>query len=142
MKTLYLETSALLAWMLGEPAGSQVKSSVDAAQTIVTSQLTLLEAERALIRAETQRILKAGEVERIRGLLYRSKAAWVLMEVAEEVRERASRTFPNEPIRTLDAIHLASALLFMRVFPQLELLSRDARILQNAASLGIAIAQI
>ncbi|NLF27468.1 MAG: type II toxin-antitoxin system VapC family toxin [Clostridiales bacterium] len=141
MKALYLETSALLAWMLGEPSGSQVKSCVDAAQTIATSQLTLLEAERALIRAESQRILKAGEVERIRGLLHRSKAAWVLMEVAEEVRGRASRAFPNEPIRTLDAIHLASALLFMRIFPELELLSHAARILQNAASLGISIAQ-
>lgn len=142
MKALYLETSALLAWMLGEPSGLRVKSCIDAAQTVVTSQLTLLEAERAMIRAESQRILKAGEVERIRGLLYRSKAAWVLMEVAEEVRERASRAFPAEPIRTLDAIHLASALLFIRIFPELELLSLDARVLQNAASLGISISQL
>jgi uncharacterized protein with PIN domain len=138
LKTLYLETSALLAWLLGEPAAEQVKSRIDAAQTIATSWLTLLEAERALIRGESQRILKAGEAEKLRGLLNRSKAGWVLMEISEEVRERASRAFPAEPVRTLDAIHLATALLFMRVLPELELLSCDERILRNAASLGIA----
>jgi uncharacterized protein with PIN domain len=139
LKALYLETSALLAWLLGEPSASQVKSRVDAAPTIATSWLTLLEAERALIRAEAQRVLKAGEAEILRGLLNRSKAGWVLMEISEKVRERANQTFPAEPVRTLDAIHLATALLFMRVFPELELLSYDERILRNAASLGIAV---
>ena len=105
MKAIYLETSALLAWLLGEPSAAEVKSRVDAAQTVATSCLTLLEAERALVRAETQGLLNAGQAERLKGLLCRSKAGWVLMEISEEVRARAGRMFPAEPVRTLDAIH-------------------------------------
>jgi uncharacterized protein with PIN domain len=138
LTVIYFETSALLAWLLGEPCAAEVKSTIDNAQTVVTSSLTLLEAERALIRAETLGILTAGEGEKLRGLLARSKAGWMLMEISEEVRARASRVFPAEPIKTLDAIHLATALLFMRVFPSLELFSYDQRILKNAAALGVA----
>jgi hypothetical protein len=122
---------------MGEPCSSEVKSHIDAAQTIVTSALTLVEAERALIRAEAQQMLNAGQAEKLRGLLSRCKAGWILMEISEEVRARASRFFPSEPVRTLDAIHLATALLFMRVFPALELLSYDNRVLLNARALGI-----
>jgi len=138
LRVIYFETSALLAWLMGEPCAAEVKASIDNAQTVVTSALTLVEAERALIRAESQGIVSAAEAEKLRGLLARSKAGWVLMEISEEVRTRASRVFPAEPVRTLDAIHLATALLFLRVFPSLELFSYDRRIVQNANSLGIS----
>jgi predicted nucleic acid-binding protein len=138
LKALYLETSALLAWLLGEPSAAEAKMRVDTAQAVATSWLTLLEAERTLVRGETLGVLKAAEAEKLRGLLNRSKAGWLLMEISQEVRERAAQVFPLEPVRTLDAIHLATALIFMRVFPSLELLSFDSRILRNAESLGIA----
>ncbi len=72
-------------------------------------------------------------------MLGRGKAGWVLMEISEEVRSRAARAFPVEPVRTLDAVHLATALLFIRVFPDLKLLSFDECILENARPLGIEI---
>ncbi len=137
MRTIYFETSALLAWLLGEPAAGEVKSHIDNAQSVATSCLTLLEAERALIRGEIQGVLTASDAEKLRGLLARAQSGWVLMEICEEVRMRASRFFPSEPIRTLDAIHLATALVFTRVFPALEILSYDRRIAKNAAALGI-----
>ena len=142
MKTIYFETSALLAWLLGEPCGDEVIAKIDSAETIVTSVLTLIEAERALIRAETQSILSAGDAERLRGLLARSKSGWIAMDISEDVRTRASRFFPSEPVRTLDAIHLATALVYMRVFPALELFSYDQRILRNAKALGISISSV
>jgi hypothetical protein len=39
----------------------------------------------------------------------------------------------------LDAIHLATALVFLQALPMLEILSYNQRILKNARSLGIAI---
>jgi len=60
------------------------------------------------------------------------------MEVSEQVRELAGRPFPVEPLRTLDALHLASALLFMQVYPELQILTYDRRIAENAQALGIA----
>ena len=141
MKTVYFETSALLAWLFGEARAAEVKNRIDRADTVVTSVLTLMEAERAIVRAETGSLISAGDAERLRGLLARSKAGWMLMEISEDVRMRASRAFPAEPIRTLDSIHLATALVFMRVFPALELFSYDERILRNAGVLGIKIAE-
>ena len=138
MTAVYAETSALLTWLLGEPKAHQVISVLNGAQTVVTSVLSLVEVERALNRAEHQRILTAGQAERLRGMIARGKAGWILMEISEEVRLRAGRVFPVEPLRTLDAIHLATALIFMRVFPDLQLLSFDDRILKNARPLGIA----
>ena len=137
MKTVYFETSALLAWLLGESRSAEVKKKIDSAEVVVTSALTLVEAERALVRAETGKLLNAGDAEKLRGLLARSKTGWILMEISEDVRARASRFFPAEPLRTLDAVHLATALVFMRVFPELELLSYDERILKNARALGM-----
>ena len=140
MNTIYFETSAVLAWLLGKPNAPEVKSYIDRAQTVVTSSLTLLEAERALIRGEVQGVLTAGDAEKLRGLFARAKSGWILMEISEDVQARASRFFPAEPIRTLDAIHLATSLLFTRVFPSLALLSYDQRILRNAISLGMRAA--
>jgi hypothetical protein len=40
-------------------------------------------------------------------------------------------------VRTLDAIHLATALAFTEVFPDLSVLSFDERIVENSRELGI-----
>lgn len=38
-------------------------------------------------------------------MLGRNKAGWILMEISQEVRSRAGRVYPVEPVRTLNAIH-------------------------------------
>lgn len=49
-----------------------------------------------------------------------------------EVARRAEGVFPVEPVRTLDAIHLASALFLRESFPELLILSTDERVRRNA----------
>jgi predicted nucleic acid-binding protein len=139
MTAVYVESSALLAWLLGEPQARAVISVLNRAQTVATSVLSLVEIERALNRAEFNRMLTAGQMQQLRGMLERAKAGWILIEISEEVRSLAGRLFPIEPVRTLDALHLATVLIFMRVFPDLQLLSFDDRILKNAQPLGINI---
>jgi predicted nucleic acid-binding protein len=138
MTAIYLESSAILKWLLGEPDAERVLSKINRTEAVVTSVLTLVEVERALIRAETWKMLTSGQAERLRGLFARAKASWILMEISAEVRARAMRGFPAEPVRTLDAIHLSTALIFLRVFPDLEMLSFDQRIRDNGSILGIA----
>jgi antitoxin (DNA-binding transcriptional repressor) of toxin-antitoxin stability system len=99
---------------------------------------TLTETERALVRAETGGALKGGDAQRLRGLLNRAQAAWTRMAVSENVLARASRPFPVEPVRTLDAIHLATALEFAAAYPDLRMLSVDRRLRENAEALGLA----
>ena len=138
MSSLYIETSAVLAWMLGEKRGAAVQEALGAATLVVTSKLTILEAERALSRAERDSVVTEGEAQRLRGLLRRVSDTWTRMSLCEEVLERAARPFPVEPVRTLDALHLATALAFTKSCPDLRVVSFDQRVLANATALGVA----
>ncbi len=138
MKTIYLESSAVLRWLLGQAAAPEVRRTVDQADQVLTSVLTMTETERALIRAENEGPLKGGDAQRLRGLLNRAQGSWMRMAISESVLARAARPFPVEPVRTLDAIHLATALEFAAVFPDLKVSSYDRRVRDNAEALGIA----
>jgi predicted nucleic acid-binding protein len=63
-----------------------------------------------------------------------------LVSVTEDVLARVGRPFPIEPIRTLDAIHLATAELLGQAPALVTILTRDARIRDNAKALGYAVA--
>ena len=137
MKVIYLETSALLHWLLGQSGAAEVRRQVDRAETVLTSMLTLTEAERALIRAEGEGLLKEGDAQRLRGLLNKAQLSWMRMAISGDVLGRAARPFPVEPVRTIDAIHLATALEFAAAYPNLRVLSYDGRVRGNAEALGI-----
>ena len=138
MKALYLETSAILTWLLGEESADGVRRAVDRSDLVVTSSLAFAEAERALVRAERARRIRGADAQRLRGMLERARSGWMSMAVTEEVLVRAASPFPAEPVRTLDAIHLATALAFVKALPELSLMSFDRRILENAEALGVA----
>jgi predicted nucleic acid-binding protein len=141
MAALYLESSAVLSWLLGEKQGEQVRLAVDNAEPITTATLTLVEASRALVRAEVQGLITQANCRALRGLLARESARWALLELTESVRARASEPFPIEPVRSLDAIHLATALEAHELFPDLEVLSFDQRILDNLLPMGLSSPQ-
>jgi hypothetical protein len=64
---------------------------------------------------------------------------WTLLGLDEEIIERARRPFPSEPVRTLDAIHLASALTARKAVSELAMLSLDGRVRRAADSLGFVL---
>lgn len=135
--TLYAETSAVLAWLFGEPEGRNARERIDAADRVVSSVLTTLEVERAVSRAESMALITAADAQKLRGMLARTVRQWSLLEMSAAVRRRAGQTFPVEPVRSLDAIHLASALEFLTLYPELEILSFDGRITGNLEPLGL-----
>ncbi len=137
MSSVYIESSAVLCWLFGESRSAEVRRTLDDTSAVVTSELTVLEIHRALLRAERQSTLTEGDGQRLRGLLRRVSDSWIRMELFDEVRARAARPFPVEPVRTLDAQHLASALEFTQAFPDLRVLSFDDRVLANARALGL-----
>ena len=53
--------------------------------------------------------------------------------------DRSRGAFPREPIRSLDAIHLATALVIRDVRPDLSVLSLDQRLRENAVALGFEV---
>ncbi|MGH9366202.1 MAG: type II toxin-antitoxin system VapC family toxin [Thermoanaerobaculia bacterium] len=137
MKVVYAETSAVLAWLLGDESRLRARRVVDSADQVVTSVLTLVEATRGILRAANEQRVAAVDASRLRGLLARTTTAWELMEITPEIRVRAGEPFPVEPVRTLDAIHLATALQFARALPELSVLTFDERILANLEPLGL-----
>ena len=139
MATVYVETSALLSWLLGEPQADEVAALLDGASQVVSSVLTVTEAARGLLRAEQLERLTAAERLQIRGQLERVHPQWMLMEVTAEVRGRAAEPFAVEPVRALDAVHLATALAFRRAYPDLTVLTFDQRVRDNALALGLEL---
>jgi predicted nucleic acid-binding protein len=136
---LYAESSAVLAWLLGEDAGASVREALASADIIISSDLTLIECDRVLIRATVLGDLTEAQAADRRAHLNGAAAGWQIMRVGQEIVERARRPFPGEPLRTLDAVHLASALVARQAIAGLELLSLDDRIRGAGRQLGIRI---
>lgn len=136
---LYAESSAVLAWLMAEEASPAVEALLDGAEWIVASDLTLAECDRCLIRAHATGSLSELEMTRRRNALEAASVHWTLMTIDREVLERARRRFPEEPVRTLDALHLASALAARSVIPDLVLLSLDQRVRENGVAFGFEI---
>ena len=136
---LYAESSAVLAWLLGESKGADVREQLSGAQRVFTSDLTLIECDRVLNRVAALQELGDAQVTEDRRLLGTAAEHWTTFAIDTEVVERSRRPFPHEPIRTLDAIHLSTALLVRNLVPDMKLLSLDERIRSNAAELGLDI---
>ena len=137
MSTLYIETSAVLAWLLGEPVSHRVIDTINRHETIVSSVSLIVETGRALIRAETEGIIDAGGHQRLKGLFAEHSNGWSYLEINSLIRKRAAKPFPIEPIRSLDVIHLSTALEFLQIYPDLVVLSFDKRIIDNLVPLGL-----
>lgn len=129
----------MLAWLLGEEAGQRVREVLRRAALVTASDLAVLECDRVLIRA-----VRLGEIDEAtaadrRVLLNAAATHWHLWRVSSEIVDRARRPFPAEPVRALDAIHLASALAVRSAVPGIELLSLDDRIRQSGKQLGFRL---
>ena len=137
MSAVYLETSAVLRWLLGESDAPEIAARIQETADPVCSILTILETQRALVRAERERPSGGRQLGLLRRELAEASADWNVLEITPEICVRAGEPFPVEPVRTLDAIHLATALQFARAFPSLLVLSFDERILVNLEPLGL-----
>jgi len=137
---LYAESSAVLAWLLGEPRQRTIVQALSAAARVVTSSLTLVECSRSVARARAaRRIDRSGELAALH-LLDDAATSWNVLDLSDRVVARARGTFPDEPVRTLDALHLASALLVHEEVGSVVVLSLDDRIRANAEALGMPLA--
>jgi len=136
---IYAESSAVLGWLLGESHGEEVRHALESADGVVASRLTRLECLRAIVRLEATGQATPADAERLLGVFARASAEWTMIDIAAELVERAGAPFPEEPVRALDAIHLASALVVRSVTPDVEIAALDTRVRRNALRLGIAV---
>jgi predicted nucleic acid-binding protein len=134
---LYAETSAVLRWLLGQEHGELVRMELERAERVAASQLTPLECRRVLARLTPE--LNANSNATLRQMLFDAVRRWVLVEIDQPVRDRAGEPFPIEPVRALDAIHLATCVEIERALGPVTVLSVDQRVRDNALRLGLRV---
>ena len=133
----YIESSALVAALLERDV--QALKSVRTRGRTVTSALTIAEAARAILRARATGRLTADEERTAVRALRRFERRCYLVAVTDSVLARVRRPFPLEPIRTLDAVHLATTELLGEPPQIVTIVTRDIRVRDNAHALGYAV---
>ena len=129
-----MESSALVAALLEHDTA--ILKTPPAGIQHVTSALTVAEAGRAIVRARaTDRVTAAEERAAVQALRTFERRCFIL-DVDRAVLARVRRPFPVEPIRTLDAVHLATAELLGEPPQVVTIITRDVRVRDNARALG------
>lgn len=137
LKTTYVETSSLLVAILEEDADAHRELVIPARR--VTSALTLVEARRAVTRERIQKRIDADQESALLAALETFTAQCTVSAITADILQRAGRRFPVEPVRTLDAIHLAT-IESVEIPPDLvRVLTRDRRVRENARALGYQV---
>jgi hypothetical protein len=104
---VYLDTSTVLRILLGQPGRLAVWGKWDEA---FTSEILGVETRRALDRLRLDSALSDGDLARLHEGLARVEATLATVSVTRTVLQRASLPMATA-VKTLDAIHLASAML-------------------------------
>ena len=133
----YIESSALVAALLERDADAL--KSVRTRGRKVTSALTIAEAARAILRARAAARLTTDQERAAVRALRRFERRCFLVAVTDPILARVRRPFPVEPIRTLDAVHLATAELLGEPPALMVVVTRDIRVRENAQALGYAV---
>ena len=133
----YIESSALVAALLERDAGAL--KSVRTRGRKITSALTIAEAARAILRARAAARLTTDQERAAVRALHRFERRCFLVALTDPILARVRRPFPVEPIRTLDAVHLATAELLGEPAALIVFVTRDIRVRENAQALGYAV---
>lgn len=115
---------------------SAARASIRARGQRVTSAITLAEASRAILRARLSGRITPQQERKALLTLQRFTRSCHIVSVTEAILAYAGRPFPMEPIRTLDAIHLATAEALGDPPALMTIMTRDSRVRDNAIALG------
>jgi uncharacterized protein len=132
---VYVDSSVVLRIVLGEagalPAWRRIRRPV-------ASQLVRLECLRTIDRARIRLSLDDAEVAARRAGVLAVLEGFDMVPVDAAVLERAADPFPTT-LGSLDAVHLASALLARAHIPDLRLATHDAELATAARAVGFSV---
>jgi len=132
----YLDTSALLRLVLGEPGALEDLRSSEA---LVSSELLAVESFRTIDRLRLQGALAPEEAASRRATVADWLEAVDLVLLRRPILSRASEPLPT-PLGTLDALHLATALVWRdRTGQALVMATHDGSLALAARSFGLEV---
>jgi predicted nucleic acid-binding protein len=126
-RATYLDSSAIVKLAVAEPESAALRRYLHRRRTLVSSALARAEVARALLPLGEQAVRRGQEV------LGRLQ----LIRISDRTLTAAGALLPAE-LRTLDAIHLATALELGRDLAQV--VTYDERLRAAAVSVGCAVA--
>jgi predicted nucleic acid-binding protein len=139
----YFETSALLKRYVDESGRREVLQLLRQNEC-VTSAVLPVELRSGLRRRVAEGSIDAARLPAILKHVAADRPYWTLVEVGTDVLAGAETLVAAHPIRTLDAIHVASAQLFAAgvSMPGLTFVSADKRQTEAAAAVGLVVRHI
>ncbi|HET8784326.1 MAG TPA: PIN domain-containing protein, partial [Candidatus Limnocylindrales bacterium] len=132
---VYIDSSVLLRVVLGEPRRLRTWSRITNA---VSSELIRLECLRTIDRARIRVGLDDRSVASYRADILEAIEAFTLVAVDGRVQERAAEPFPTL-IGSLDALHLATALLVREEMQDLVFATHDEELGLAARATGFVV---
>lgn len=140
MAWAYFDTSALVKRYVDEGGRREVLQLLRR-YDVVTSAILPVELRSALRRRLSDGTLDATRVMAILPRLASDRAYWTLVEIGTDVLTAAEALIATHPVRTLDAIHVASSQLFRArlSIPELLFVSADRRQIEAARAVGLAV---
>jgi predicted nucleic acid-binding protein len=134
--TLYVDTSALLRIVLGEPGALD---QVPRADRLISSELLVVESRRTIDRLQRLGELPADDAARRIEIMTAWTEAIDLLLLRAPILSRAGDPLP-QPLGTLDAIHLATALVWRdRKQESVTIATHDAALALAARGHGLAV---
>jgi len=134
----YVDSSVVLRHIL---SGDQALKLLSISDEVGSSDLLIIECQRVLQRERMAAHLDDQQYSLCVGLLNTILERLYLIDMGPAVKRRAAGPFPTV-IGTLDAIHLASAILWGEVESgsEIRILTHDKQLALCAHSLGIRVA--
>jgi uncharacterized protein len=130
--TTYVDSSALLKRYVDEPDSTTAERLLLSDPVLVTSWLTLVE-----VRRDLPRLLDGPALREAKQQFTNDLDAFAMVAIDEAVCRAAAQIGEQLVVRSLEAIHLASAQRL--VVPGLPFITFDLRQAQAARSLGFTV---
>lgn len=135
MIVVYVESSALVSALSGDDRDAE-QALENPDYILFTSEVTLVEVERRLLRARDD----AAQLEqRMRRHLNEVAPRLQIRALDARVLARAKAPFLVEPVRSLDALHLATLLVLVDDLKWCAVLSNDRRVRENVVAYGLTL---
>ena len=145
MTQYFLDSSALIKRYVVEPGTTWVRSLTNrgSGNTVIIAQITQIEIVSGASRRVREGTLTTRTARAVRLLIHRHiRREYVVIGLTPQVVRRAEDLLAVHPLRTYDAVQLASALesntrIVAAELSPLRFVSADARLLVAAATEGL-----
>ena len=137
----YFDTSALVKRYVDEPGSLEVRRLLRA-RRVMSSVLLRVEVLAALRRRREEAALSARAFARLLRRVEADDASWQLVPVSDEIVAAARSRVLQQSVRTLDAIHLASAEALHREGLRIPFVTADARQADAGRAIGLDVVPV